>query len=445
LANKVVVVGAGSAGASACFAARKQDRKAEITCINAEPYPTYSRCALPFVIGGEIESFDTPTVFDFDFFKSQKIDIRPGVRVDAVEPERRRVKFSGGEVEYDALILATGGIARIPSMSGVHLPGVHVLRTRDDGAAIMERAGPGVRAVINGASFIALEAAEALHRRGAHVTCVIRSRALRSMIDQQFSRIVEEKLAQNGIEVLKDFPVSCVLGSEKATGVVVNEKEIPAEIVIMCTGTAPDVEIAASSGAEIGQTGGIKVNDRMQTSVQGVFAAGDCVESICAIRETPVLSGLGTVATRQGMVAGANAAGGDEHAPPVLGASVMKLFDIEIGAVGLTEDFATKAGFDVMATTIKYPTLPHYYPGGSEVRTRLLADKSNGRLLGGQVIVETGAAQRVNMLSLAILNRMTVSELHMADFCYSPPCADIWAAEAITAGGLATRLRKSRR
>ena len=265
------------------------------------------------------------------------------------------------------------------------------------------------------------------------------------MIDQQFSKIVEEKLVQNGIEVLKDFPVSSIQGSDSVTGVVVNEKEIAAETVIMCTGTAPDVEIARSMNAELGETGGVKVNSHMETSVNAVFAAGDCVESTCFIREAPVLSGLGTIATRQGIVAGANAAGGDTYAPPVLGASVMKLFDIEIGAVGLTEDFAKDAGFDVAASTVKYPTLPHYYPGGSVAHTRLLADKSNGRLIGGQVIADQGAAQRVNMLSLAILNKMTVDELHMADFCYSPPCSDIWAAEAITAGGLATRLRKSRK
>ncbi len=445
MARRIVVIGAGSAGASACFAARKQDRKAEITCLNAEPYPTYSRCALPFVIGGEIDSFDTPTVFGLDFFKSQKIDIRPGVKVESVDAEQKQVKASGDTLEYDSLVLAMGGRAKIPSMPGAGLPGVFVLRARDDGAAILELAGPGKTAVVNGASFIALEAAEALHRRGAHVICVIRSRALRSMIDKQFSRIVEEKLSQNDIEVLKDHPVGSVIGTDKAAGVMVNEKEIPAGMVIMCTGTAPDVEIAVSMGVSTGKTGGIKVNDRMETGIDGIFAAGDCVESTCFIRGTPVLSGLGTIATRQGMVAGANAAGADEHAPPVLGASVMKLFDIEIGAVGLTEDFAANAGFDVFASTIKYPSLPHYYPGGTEVHVRLLADKNDGRLIGGQVIVNEGAAQRVNMLSLAILNRMTAEELHMADFCYSPPCSDIWAAEAIAAGGLATRLRKSRK
>lgn len=443
--RKIVVVGAGSAGASACFAARKQDRKAGIVCVNAEPHPTYSRCALPFVIGGEIESFDVPTVFDFKFYKSQKIEILPGTRVESIDIEKKLIKTSGGEFEYTALVLATGGKARVPDMPGVGLDGVFVLRTRDDGAAILERAKAGGKAIINGASFIALEAAEALKRRGMEVACVIRSRALRSMIDQQFSKNVEEKLTQNGIEVLKGSPLTSVTGDTKVAGVIVDDKEIPADMVIMCTGTAPDVELAQAAGLELGTTGGIKVNGRMETSVEGIYAVGDCVESECFIRKTPMLSGLGTIATRQGLVAGGNAAGADLKAPPVLGASVMKLFDIEIGAVGLTEDFAKKAGLETAVGAVKYPTLPHYYPGGSDVHARLLADKGSGKIIGGQVVVGSGAAERVNMLSLAILNGMKAGEIYSADFCYSPPCQDIWAAEAVAAGGLARRLEKSKR
>lgn len=441
----ILVIGAGSAGASACFAARKQDRKAEIVCVNAEPHATYSRCALPFVIGGEIDSFDRPTVFDFDFYKSQKIRVIPGVGVDSVDISRRTADTSAGEIEYSALVIATGGRARIPDIPGVEHEGTFVLRTRDDGAAILERARAGGNAVINGASFIALEAAEALKRRGMKVTCIIRSRALRSMVDQQFSKILEDKLTEKGIDVLKGAPVSAILGDEKVKAVAVDGQEIPTDIVVMCTGTAPDVRLAESMELKIGPTGGIKVSKRMETSTEGVFAAGDCVQSECEIRKCETLSGLGTVATRQGMVAGANAAGGNLQAPPVLGASVMKLFDLEVGAVGLTEDFAREAGFDVAAATLKYPTLPHYYPGGGEAQVRLLADTATGRILGGQVVVETGAAQRVNMLSIAILKGMTVSELHMADFCYSPPCSDIWAPEAIAAGSLERRLERSKR
>jgi NADH oxidase (H2O2-forming) len=442
--RKIVVIGAGSAGASACFAARKQDRKAEITCINREPYPTYSRCALPFVIGGEIDSFDTITVFRPDFYKSQNIELMLGTHVESADIAGKRLKTSAGEIDYTSLVLATGGKANVQNVPGARLDGVFVLRTCDDGKSILNVAQAGKNAVINGASFIALEVAEALRRRGMNVTCVIRSRALRSMIDEPFSKLVEEKLIGKGIIILKGSPLTKVLGDKKVTGVLVGEKEVRADMVVMCTGTTPETGLARAMGLEMGQTGGIKVDGRMETSVKGIFAAGDCVESQCFIRKVPMLSGLGTVATRQGMAAGANAAGGDAQAPPVLGAAVMKLFDMEIGAVGLTEDFAREAGFDVVASTIKYPSLPHYYPGGTDVHARLLADKKNGRIIGGQVLVKRGAAERVNMLSAAILKGMTAGEMHMADFCYSPPCADIWAAEAVAAGGLAKRLERGR-
>lgn len=442
--HKIVVIGAGSAGASACFSARKQDRKAAITCINKEPYPTYSRCALPFVIGGEIDSFDTITVFRSDFYKSQNIEILLGTHVESADVAGKRLKTSAGEIDYTALVLATGGKANVPNVPGARLNGVFVLRTCDDGMSILDLAQAGKNAVINGASFIALEVAEALRRRGMNVTCAIRSRALRSMVDEPFSRLVEEKLIEKGIAVMKGSPLAKVLGDEKVTGVLVGEKEIPTDMVVMCTGTTPETGLARAIGLEIGQTGGIKVDGRMETSVKGIFAAGDCVESQCFIRKVPMLSGLGTVATRQGMVAGANAAGGDAQAPPVLGAAVMKLFDMEIGAVGLTEDFAREIGMDVAISTVKYPSLPHYYPGGKDVHVRLLANRNDGKLVGGQVLVQRGAAERVNMLSAAILKGMTASELHMADFCYSPPCADIWAAEAVAAGGLVKRLERDR-
>ncbi|MCK4266905.1 MAG: FAD-dependent oxidoreductase, partial [Thermoplasmata archaeon] len=282
--KKMVVIGAGSAGASACFAARKYSRDVEIVCIDDEVHPTYSRCALPFVISGEIEDFDTPTVFDFEFFRKQRVDIWPGTKVLSVDVGRRLVRTPIEEVEYDALVLATGGRAKVPDMPGAGLPGVMVLRTRNDGEAIVKEAQKGKGAVVNGASFIALEVAEALRHRGMETKLVIRSRALRSMIDAPLSKVVEEKLEEKGIGVLKGDAVNAVLGEEKVTGVKVGDAEVQADMVVMCTGTAPEVELARSMGVTIGQTGGISVNERLETNFKGVFAAGDCVESECFIR-----------------------------------------------------------------------------------------------------------------------------------------------------------------
>jgi len=444
LDKKVVVIGAGSAGASACFAARKHTRDVKITCINDEEFPTYSRCALPFVVGGEIENFDIPTVFSFEFYEKQKVDLKTSTIVRSVDTDNKVVKTDKGDFPYDALVITTGGKTKIPGIPGTDLPGVKVLRTRLDGEDLFKEGRKGRTAVVNGASFIALEVAEALKLRGMDVKIVIRSRALRSMIDTPLSQVVEDKLVEKGIDILKGEAVSAVLGDDKVNGVKVGDAEIPADIVVMCTGTAPEVELARSMGIEIGELGGIKVDDRLETNIKDVYAAGDCVESECFIRKTPVLNGLGTIATRQGMVAGINAAGGDLKAPPVLSASVMRLFDVDIGAVGPTEDFAKEAGIDVAISTVKYPSLPHYYPGGKDVQVRLLADKTTGKIIGGQIIVHKGAAERINMLSMAILKGTTAQELNMADFCYSPPCSDTWAAEAIAAQGLVRRLERKK-
>ena len=438
----VVVIGAGSAGASACFAARKQDRKANIVCINKEPYPTYSRCALPFVISGEIDSFNTTTVFESDFFKKQNIELLLGAEIISVNIKEQYVQTSERKIEFTSLVIATGGKGRLPDIPGIENEGVFVLRTRDHGDAILKRSAKGKKAIINGASFIALEVAEALKHRGMDVSCIIRSRALRSMVDNQFSIMIEEKLEENGITVLKGAPVTEITGDGTVNHVIVNGEQIPADMVIMSTGTEPDVCLARDMGLDIGQTGGIKVTEQLETSASNIFAAGDCVESQCFIRKQPFISGLGTIAARQGMVAGANAAGAKLSSPPVLGASIMKLFDMEIGAVGPTEDFARDAGFDIAVSGVKYPDKPHYYPGGKDVHVRLLANKEDGKVVGAQVIAKEGVAARVNMLSLAIQNHMTARELQMADFCYSPPCSDTWAPEAIAATGLAKRLQR---
>lgn len=437
-----MVIGAGSAGASACFSARKQDRKAEIVCINKERYPTYSRCALPFVIGGEIDSFDTTTVFGPGFFEKQNIELLLGAEVESVNIKERVVRISDRKIEFTSLVLATGGKGRMPDIPGIKLDGIFVLRTRDDGDDILKSSTKGKKAIINGASFIALEVAEALKHRGMDVSCVIRSRALRSMVDKQFSVMIEEKLEENGIKVLRGAPVTEITGDGTVTGAIVDGDTIPADMVVMCTGTEPDVDLARTMGLDIGRTGGIRVNEQLETSASNIFAAGDCAEGQCLIRKQPFISGLGTIATRQGMVAGANAAGASLGSPPVLGASIMRLFDIEIGAVGPTEDFARDAGFDIAVGGVKYPDRPHYYPGGKDVHVRLLADKKDGRIIGGQVIAKEGVAARINMLSLAIQNGMTARELQMADFCYSPPCSDTWAPEAIAATGLARRLQR---
>jgi NADH oxidase (H2O2-forming) len=447
MAKKIVIIGAGTAGASAAFAARKQDRNCEIAVLSAENLPTYSRCGLPFVIGGEIKSFDEITVFSEKSFQSQNTNLRLGTTVEALDVGSRTVRIASAEkISFDSLVITTGATASLPQIPGTNNPGVSVLRTVEDGKKILAAAKPGTRAVINGASFIAIEAAEALERKGAEVMLIIRSRALRSMLDEPVSKIVEQILTSNGIAIMAGNEISAVLGDSRVTGVKVGSETVPADMVIMCTGVTPDVRLAKEAGLAIGDAGGIRVDKRMMTSAPDIFAAGDCVEYPHAVSGIPFVSGLGTVATKQGLVAGTNAAGGDSPAPPVFGATVLKLFDTHIGSVGLTEVAAKEAQFLTLSAMTKHSSLPHYYPGGVPVTVRLIADSASCRILGGQIIAppQAGVAQRINQLSIAILKSVTVWELASADFCYSPPVSDIWAAEAVAAQALMRRIESER-
>ena len=443
---KVVVVGCGTAGASAAFSARMKDRGAEIVLIGDEEQPTYSRCALPFVIAGEVSPPERCIVFDEKQFRSQKIELVKPAKVVELDTDAGKVvcRTEAGRREfgYDSLVLATGGYATVPKIDGAELPGNYTLRTYEDALRIMEVAKSGMRAVVNGASFIALELAEALKLRGLDVMLVVRSRPLRSFVDAQISRVVGDHLRKNGITLIEGAEIERIEGRKHLESVVVGGERIPSDVVFHSTGTRPNVSLAASAGIGIGETGGVRIDEFSKTSVENVYACGDCAEVEHSVSGRRVLSALGTIAMRHGVAAGENAAGGKRPIAPVLGATVMRLFGLEIGSVGLTEVQAKDAGFDVLSAKTEYPSLPHYFGGGDDVLVRLVVERKSGRMVGGQVVCKSGAALRVNILSCAILNGMSVDEFSNADFCYSPPCSNVWLPEAVCASVAVRHLKR---
>ncbi|MDI6733447.1 MAG: FAD-dependent oxidoreductase [Planctomycetota bacterium] len=434
--KRIVIIGSGTAGASAAFSARKLDRQAEITIIDKEPYSTYSRCGLPFAIQGIIKPMENLVVFPSKVFTTQKITQKLQTEAMKIDHQTR----GGGEVtcrnllndelsreRYDTLIFATGSAPSIPPISGIDKGwggNIFVLRTIDDAKKIMQDASVIKSATIIGASFIGLEVAEALKHYGLSVTIVEQRYLLWRMLDKEISAIIRQKVSTEGIKLIEDKTVS-------------NIDEFSDSMVIIAAGIKPRTELASQIGVEIGKTGGIKVDNYLRTNLADVYAVGDCAEYISFLTGEPVLSGLGTIAMRQGMVAGANATGkggGGETAPLILHSSVLRLFDMEIGSVGLTEDFIASqktSQFNPVSALIKFSSLPHYYPGGSDIHIKLIAEREHHRIIGGQVLSsanpdKSGCAPRVNMLSLAIQNKMTTTDILKSDFCYSPPVCDIW-------------------
>ena len=439
MARKIIIIGAHAAGTDAASAARKTDRSAEITVITNQKVAGYSPCGIPFVLGRHISSFEDLIVFPPSYYQMMKIDLRLETTAKKINVEDKTVEIEDKNgkseiLQYDSLILATGAYPFVPPIKGRERKGVFTLRTLEDGKRINQALEEAKSAVVIGAGLIGLEAAVSFVERGLKTTVVeLLPQVCPAMLDKDTARLVQKHLEEKGLKVVTGKGVDEILGDDHVSGVSVAGEEIPADLVIVATGVRPNVQLAKEAGIAIGETRGIKTNMRMETSVKDVYAAGDCAESVNLITKRPMLSQLGTTAVRQGKVAGINAAGGYSVFMGCLGSCVTKLFDLEIGATGLTGFAASRAGIETVAGTITSKTRADYYPGGKSVRVKIIVDKDTERIVGGQIVGGEEVTQRINALSFAIQKQMTVRELAKADTCYAPPVNETWEPMVLAA------------
>lgn len=446
--RRIVIIGAHAAAVDAASAARKTDRTAEITLLTTEKYAGYSRCGLPFVLGGHIQRLEDLIVFPPTFYKMMKLNLLFETTATNIDTEAKKVEIQDktGKQEtlpYDSLIIATGANPFIPPIKGREKKGIMTVRTIEDGKRIDQAVKKGAKtAVVIGAGLIGLEVAIALHERGLKTTVVeLIPQILPAMLDQDMAKIVQEMLKQKGINIMVGKGVEEFLGTDKVTGISAAGEQISADLFIGAFGVRANTELAKKTGIATGETRAIKVNARMETNVAGVYAIGDCAESINLVTGRPALTQLGTVAVRHGKVAGTNAAGGYALFSGVIGSAVTKFFDTEIGATGLTEFFAKKAGIETVTGAISSKTKADYYPGALPIRVKLVVEKESQRIIGGQIIGGEEVTQRINALSFAIQKHMTVRELAKADTCYAPPLSETWEPMVLAADVTLRKLR----
>jgi NADH oxidase (H2O2-forming) len=443
-----VIIGAHAAGVDAASAARKTDRTAEITLITDEKYAGYSRCGLPFVIGGHIPSFNNLIVFQPSYFQMMKLNLKTETKVTKIDTGKKTVltvdkNGNTEEIPYDSLIIAAGASAFTPPIKGREKQGILPLRTIEDGQRIDQAIREGAKkAVVMGAGLIGLETAVALQERGLQVTVVeMLPQVLPAMLDADMAKIVQEMLEQKGIKILTNKPVEEFLGVDKVTGIVAGGEQINADLFVSAFGVRANIQLAVDAGIALGETRLIKTNARMETNIKDVYAVGDCAESINIITQRPTVQQLGTVAVRQGKVAGINAAGGYATFPGVVGSAVTELYDMQIGATGLTEAAAKRAGMEVITGTITSKTKADYYPGASPIRVKLVVEKESQRIIGAQVIGGEEVTQRINAVSFTIQKQMTVRELAKADTAYAPPLNETWEPLVLAAEMVLMKLR----
>lgn len=414
---RLLVIGGVAAGLSAAARARRIDPGLEILVLEKGPAVSYGACGLPYYLEGRVRRAEDLVVYTPEYFRKERnISVRTGARVVSIAHPRREVALDSGErVPYDRLVIATGARPRAANLPP-HAFTLHTLEDAERLKACLRDKQPR-RAVVAGAGYIGLEAADALRRNGLSVTVVEQSAHVLGREDPELTRAVRERLARFRVDLQLNTPFSGVAG---------------ADLIVMATGLSPNVEIAAEAGVELGRTGAIRVDERMETNLPGVYAAGDCAEALHLVTGRPAYIPLGTTANKMGRVAGANAAGRRERFAGIVGTAIVNIFGLGVAFSGLSAEQARRAGFSPVSARIAAPSRPGYF-GGGPLTVELVADAGSRRLLGGSVWGEDGVAGRVNVIATALHNRMRVDEVEHLDLAYAPPFATVWDPVLIAA------------
>jgi len=434
--TRLVVIGGDAAGMSAASKVRRKDPQRDIVVFERSPHTSYSACGMPYFIAGLVESADLLIARTPEKFREKyNIDARVLHEVTELDLNGRRVQVRNLENNseaweaYDQLLIATGAEAIMPELPGSDADGIFGLSTLASGIRVqqyMEREQPR-RAVVVGGGYIGLEMAEALVRKGLQVSLVERGEQVMGTLDPDMGELVSDALREIGVTLyLQESMTGYENADGRVTGVVTDQRTLPAELVIIGLGTRPNTALAAAAGITLGEKGSIRVNQRMESSAPGVWAAGDCAESFHLVSRQPFYVALGTVANKQGTVAGTNLAGGYATFPGVVGTAVSKICKYEVARTGLMEREIRALGLQYDTAAAKSKTRAGYYPGVGWITVKLLAEQGSGRLLGGQIVGLEGAAKRIDVLATAITAGMTVQQLVDLDLSYAPPFSPVW-------------------
>jgi NADPH-dependent 2,4-dienoyl-CoA reductase/sulfur reductase-like enzyme/rhodanese-related sulfurtransferase len=446
---KVVIIGGVAGGASCAARLRRLDESAEILMVERGPYVSYANCGLPYHVGGVIPKESSLLVADANTFRTQfAIDVRTGCEAIAIAPDDKTVQLrdvATGEVtteRYDKLVLSPGAASIRPPLPGIDLPGIFQVRTVPDARAIrewIERGSlflsgmhkysgfqtlrPRTRAVVIGGGFIGLETAENLVHRGFDVTVVEMAGQILAPIDPEMARIAEGYIERHGIRLaLGDGVAGFEPGDNGSLKVLTKSGKMhPAEVVILALGVRPDTALARTAGLEIGQRGGIRVDDHMRTSNPDIFAVGDAVEVRDFVTGEWSLVALAGPANRQGRIAADVIAGRDSSFRGTQGTSIIGLFGAAVAWTGASEKTLEARGDGDYEKVYLYPNShAGYYPGARPIAMKVLFRKSDGRLLGAQALGEDNVDKRISALAIAIQMGATIYDLEEAELCYAP-------------------------
>jgi NADPH-dependent 2,4-dienoyl-CoA reductase/sulfur reductase-like enzyme/rhodanese-related sulfurtransferase len=447
---KVIIVGGVAGGASCAARLRRLDEKAEILMVERGPYVSYANCGLPYHVSGVIDNEASLLVATEQTFRVIfRMDCRTRCEAISISPKKKTVELKNHETggvtteAYDKLVLSPGAAPIRPPLPGIDLPGIFSVRTVPDARAIREWIDQGSsewtgegsatgfkaldkvkRAVVVGGGYIGLEMAENLVHRGLDVTLVEMLDQVMAPLDPECARLVERHLEKHGVRLAFNDAVAGFQKMPNGSLEVSTKsgKTYPADIVILAIGVRPETALAKTAGLEIGQRGGIRVDERMRTSDPDIFAVGDAVEVKDFVTGEWTLIPLAGPANRQGRIAAEVIAGRDSRFRGTQGTSVIGVFGATVATTGANEKLLTRLGDKDFEKVYLFPSShARYYPGAQTVVLKVIFRKSNGRLLGAQALGKDGVEKRIDALAMAIQMGATVYDLEEAELCYAPP------------------------
>lgn len=429
--EKIVIIGGVAAGTKAAAKSRRLKPDAEINIYTEDTHVSYSACGLPFFIEGNFDDYKMLLAREPEEFEAENIHVHLLNRVTKILPDTKQIivhdmeKNQDFTVDYDKLVITTGARPAIPPIKNINLKNVFTLRTLEDGINIKEKVLKSKTAVIIGGGYIGIELLEAFVKQGLKVKMIEFAPRIMSIFDDEISDLIKNHILERdgeNVEIINSDSATELLGEEEVTGVrTKNGLEFDTDLVILATGVKPNVELAVDAGIELGPTGAIKVNQKMQTNIEDIYAAGDCVEKIQIVSNTPTWIPLGSTAGKEGRCAAINLCGEEDNFEGILGSAVTRYFGFTMSITGLTEKQAVALGFDPISVTITKMDKVGYMPEAKNITVKIIADKKTRNLLGAQAIGFGDADKRINTLATSLICPMTVDEFFSSDMTYAPP------------------------
>lgn len=433
---KVIVIGGVAAGMSAASKLKRVSEKAQVTVYEKGGYLSYGACGLPYYLAGYFEDETKMIARTKEEFEKMGISCKLHHEVIEVIPKDKQVVIKNlltGELfndTYDKLLVASGAPAVVPPFEGIELDNIATLKTYEDGIklkAILAREEIKKVAIVGG-GFIGVEMSEALRAIGKDTYVIQSGDRILKPFDMELSEMAGKEMVRNGVMLKLGERVKGFSGNKTVEKVLTDKSEYEVDFVLIAVGVRPVLGFLEGLGFDKAQNGALLVDSEMRTNIEDIYAAGDCAAIKHMLKDEHAYIALGTTANKGGRIAGENIAGAHVQYVGTLGSAAIKVFDMELGRTGISENEAIELGIDYKTVFVKAPSSANYYPGPTPLWIKIIYENGTGKILGAQAAGAKGAVHRVDMFAIAIQASMTTDELGNADLCYAPPFAGVWDA-----------------